>query len=50
MTIPLDERIARSYSRGVALVEALPEYRERFLKMYDRIVEIVHERSRSTQR
>ncbi len=46
MTIPLDERIARSYSRGVPLVEALPEYRLQFLALYDRIVELVHERSR----
>jgi MinD superfamily P-loop ATPase len=45
MTIPLDERIARSYSRGVPLLEALPEYRQRFLDLYGRIVELVHERS-----
>lgn len=48
MTIPLDERIARSYSRGVPVVEALPEYRDRFLSLYDHIVEIVNERSRRT--
>jgi len=34
MTVPLDERIARSYSRGVPLLEAMPEYRERFLDLY----------------
>ncbi len=45
MTIPLDERIARSYSRGVPLLEALPEYRQRFLDLYTRIAELVHERS-----
>jgi len=45
MTIPLDERIARSYSRGVPLLEALPEYRQRFLDLYSRIAELVHERS-----
>ncbi len=45
MTIPLDERIARSYSRGVPLLEALPEYRQRFLDLYTRITELVNERS-----
>jgi MinD superfamily P-loop ATPase len=45
MTIPLDERIARSYSRGIPLLEALPEYHERFDALYDRIAELVHERS-----
>ena len=48
MTIPLDERIASSYSRGVPLVDALPEYREQFVSLYERIVEMVNERSRST--
>jgi MinD superfamily P-loop ATPase len=48
MTIQLEERIAHTYSRGVPLVEALPEYRERFLEMFDRIGEMVNERSRST--
>ena len=41
MTIPLDERIARSYSRGVPLLDALPEYGERFLDLYQRIKELV---------
>lgn len=41
MTIPLDERIARSYSRGVPLLEALPEYRQRFLDLYERIGELL---------
>jgi MinD superfamily P-loop ATPase len=48
MTIPLDERIARFYSRGVPLLEALPEYRQSFVALYDRIVEIVYERSRGS--
>jgi MinD superfamily P-loop ATPase len=45
MTIPLDERIARTYSRGIPLVEALPEYRQRFLDLYHRVTELVNERS-----
>ncbi|MBN1152454.1 MAG: ATP-binding protein [Dehalococcoidia bacterium] len=48
MTIPLDERIARSYSRGVPLLEALPEYRQPFIDLYQRVVELVNERSRSS--
>ncbi len=48
MEIPLDEQIARSYSRGLPVVEALPEYREKFLSLYDRIAGIVNERSRRT--
>lgn len=48
LTIPLDERIARSYSQGVPLLEALPEYRQRFLALYQRIAGLVHERSRRT--
>jgi MinD superfamily P-loop ATPase len=39
MRIPLDRRIAEAYSDGVPLVEALPEYRERFVELWERIVE-----------
>jgi len=41
MTIPLDERIARSYSRGVPLLDALPEYRALFLALFERVEELV---------
>jgi MinD superfamily P-loop ATPase len=34
MRIPLDRRIAEAYSEGVPMVEALPEYRERFVELY----------------
>jgi MinD superfamily P-loop ATPase len=34
MRIPLDRRIAEAYSEGVTVVEALPEYRERFVELY----------------
>ena len=37
MRIPLDRRIAEAYSEGVTMVEALPEYRERFIELYRRI-------------
>lgn len=39
MTIPFDRRIAQSYSQGTPLVEALPEYRQRFLELFERITE-----------
>jgi MinD superfamily P-loop ATPase len=38
MRIPLDRRIAEAISGGEALVEALPEYRPRFLKLYEQII------------
>jgi MinD superfamily P-loop ATPase len=37
MRIPLDRRIAEAISGGVALTEALPEYRPRFLDLYQQI-------------
>jgi len=48
MRIPLDERIAREYSRGMPLVEALPEYRQPFVDMYETITELVNARSSHT--
>lgn len=35
LTIPLDTRIAGLYSRGQALVEGMPEWRQRFLDLFD---------------
>lgn len=35
--IPNDRRIAEAYSRGEPMVEALPEYREVFVRLLDRI-------------
>ena len=39
MRIPLDRRVAEAYSEGIAMVDALPEYRERFQALYDRLRE-----------
>ena len=44
MRIPLDRRIAEAYSEGTALVEVLPEYRERFRELYALIEELHAER------
>ena len=37
MRIPLDRRIAEAYSEGTTIVESLPEYRERFVELWERI-------------
>ena len=41
MEIPFDRRIAVAYSKGELLVDVLPEYREQFLDLHDRIQDIV---------
>ena len=37
MRIPHDRRIAEAYSEGVPLVETLPEYRERFVALWQQV-------------
>ncbi|MDQ1337012.1 MAG: hypothetical protein QG552_3962, partial [Thermodesulfobacteriota bacterium] len=37
MEIPFDRRIAEVYSRGEMIVEAMPEWKEKFLDLYHRI-------------
>ncbi len=37
MEIPFDRRIAEAYSRGEMIVEAMPEWKEKFLELYRRI-------------
>jgi len=41
MEIPFDRRIAEAYSRGEMIVEAMPEWKEKFSKLYHRIEKIV---------
>jgi len=41
MEIPFDRRIAEAYSRGKMIVEVMPEWEERFAKLYLQIKEIV---------
>ena len=48
--IPLDDEIARLYSRGITLVEGMPQWQERFLVLFGRIQEIIYERSSSLKR
>ncbi len=40
MTIPFDRKIAEAYSRGQAILEAFPEYREKFLALFERVGKI----------
>ncbi len=40
MRIPFDRGIAEAYSRGIPLVEALPEYKGKFRELYERIAEV----------
>jgi MinD superfamily P-loop ATPase len=41
MEIPFDRRIAEAYSRGDVLIEVMPEWKAKFLALYDQIKEIV---------
>ena len=50
MTIPLDTNIASLYSQGVPLVEGMPDYKNSFIELYEKIGEAVNERSSHSQR
>ncbi len=50
LRIPLDTDIARLYSRGITLVDGMPHWREGFVRLFNQIEEMVHERSRDTER
>ena len=39
MEIPMDRKIAEAYSDGIPLIEALPEYKEKFAKLFRKLVE-----------
>jgi MinD superfamily P-loop ATPase len=41
LEIPNMKKIAEAYSRGTMIVEALPEFEDKFLKLYDNISEKV---------
>jgi MinD superfamily P-loop ATPase len=41
MEIPMDRRIAQSYSIGMPMVKNLPEWREKFKELYKKIVKYV---------
>jgi len=41
LTIPLDTQIAGDYSRGIPLVEGIPQWRGHFLDLFDRVRDMV---------
>lgn len=47
MRIPLDRRIAEAYSEGIPPVEALPEYRKKFVALYAAIEQLADGKERS---
>ena len=50
LTIPLDIEIARLYSRGIPMVEGLPQWKVRFRELYRKVKELVDERNRGAER
>jgi MinD superfamily P-loop ATPase len=50
LKIPLDIEIARLYSRGVTLVEGMPQWREGFRGLFERVKEITGERNCNIKR
>ena len=45
LTIPLDTGIAALYSRGIPLIEGMPEYKRDFIELYEKIRGILNERN-----
>ena len=41
MEIPFDRRIAEAYSKGEMIIEAMPEFKKKFLKLYQDIMDQV---------
>jgi MinD superfamily P-loop ATPase len=50
LTVPLDTEIARLYSRGITLAEGIPEWKERFTELFERIRGMIDEGNRSLKR
>ncbi|MFC2032529.1 ATP-binding protein [Chloroflexota bacterium] len=50
LSIPLDMEIARNYSRGITLVQGMPQWKESFLRLFEQVKEIVSERSSCLKR
>jgi len=47
MEIPFDRKIAESYSRGELLVDVRPEWKEKFLQLYEKITDLVKRASQT---
>lgn len=46
MEIPMDRRIAEAYSRGTPVIEELPQYREKFLTLFEDISKVVRQNAK----
>jgi len=46
MEIPFDRRIAEAYSQGTLVIDALPEWKEKFIELYQRIEQHVSKADR----
>jgi len=44
LRIPLDIKIAQLYSRGVTLVEGIPQWREAFINLFNKVEQIINEK------
>jgi len=50
LTIPLDTKIARLYSNGITLVAGMPMWKNDFVRLFEKIGDIVHERTGRLER
>jgi MinD superfamily P-loop ATPase len=50
LTIPLDTKIAGIYSQGIPLVTGMPEYKQKFINLYENIKEALNERNSHIKR
>jgi MinD superfamily P-loop ATPase len=50
LTIPLDTEIARLYSKGITLVAGMPTWKNDFIRLFEKIGDIVHERTGGSKR
>jgi MinD superfamily P-loop ATPase len=47
MEIPFDKRIAQIYSKGQMVVDELPEYKEKFQALFEKIVQLMEKGGQS---
>lgn len=50
LTIPLDTEIARLYSNGITLVSGMPAWKNDFARLFEKIGDIIHERTGHLER
>ncbi len=41
MRIPMDEEIAKAYSRGIPVIQAKPEYKDKFVTLYKKVKQLI---------